>query len=135
MGHVPQAPCQRGPPLWTPRALYSLQRAPEGSSREFFSALLEVPRQQGYIVLEAASGEEALRLADESGHGTIHLLLTDVDLPSLDGPETARRIKASRPNIKVLYISGNSRAVTELGVRSDLFLRKPFTLAELVQGW
>ena len=94
---------------------------------------LEVLRQQGYIVLEAASGEEALRLADESGHGKIHLLLTDVDLPSLNGPETARRTQASRPKIKVLYISGNYRAVTELGLRSDTLLRKPFTMAELVQ--
>ena len=94
---------------------------------------LEVLRQQGYIVLEAASGEEALRLADESGDGKIHLLLTDVDLPSLNGPETARRIQASRPKIKVLYISGDYRAVTELGVHSDTLLRKPFTMAELVQ--
>ncbi len=71
---------------------------------------LEVLRQQGYIVLEAASGEEALRLADETGDGKIHLLLTDVDLPSLNGPETARRIQASRPKIKVsLHIGELSR--------------------------
>ena len=94
---------------------------------------LEVLRQQGYIVLEADTGEAALRLADESGAGTIHLLLTDVDLPSPNGPETARRIQASRPKIKVLYMSGNYRAVTELGLHSDTLLRKPFTVADLVQ--
>ena len=60
--------------------------------------------QLGYQVLTAASGEDALTL---SAHykGEIHLLLTDVIMPQMKGPELVRRLQADRPNMKVIYVS------------------------------
>jgi len=59
----------------------------------------------GYRVLEARDGEEALRVAE--GHAEpIHLLLTDVMMPRLNGVELAGRLTRQRPDMKVLYMSG-----------------------------
>lgn len=59
----------------------------------------------GYRVLEARDGEEALRIAE--GHPEpIHLLLTDVMMPRLNGVELAGRLTHRRPDMKVLYMSG-----------------------------
>ncbi|MBI3927888.1 MAG: response regulator [Armatimonadetes bacterium] len=77
----------------------------------------------GYRVVEAANGEEALVLAAELG-SRLDLLVSDVVLPRLGGPDLARRLRADRPDLRVLLTSGYSRG-------SDLatfpFLRKPFT--------
>ncbi|MBI4514067.1 MAG: response regulator, partial [Gemmatimonadetes bacterium] len=86
-------------------------------------------RERGYTVIEAASGEEALDLAQ--GHkGTIHLLLTDAVLPRIDGPEVYARLRARRPQVKVLYVSGYpDAAIIEQGLLRPgvRFLQKPFT--------
>lgn len=98
--------------------------------RELSRALLE---RRGYRVIAAVNAEEAIaRAADEAG--TIHLLLTDVVLPGLNGPELANRLHALRPLIKVLYFSGYTdetfirRGVLTAGVP---FLHKPFTAMAL----
>jgi CheY-like chemotaxis protein len=59
----------------------------------------------GYRVLEATDGEEALRIA-EAYPEPIHLLLTDVVMPRLNGVEVAGRLTRQRPDTKVLYMSG-----------------------------
>jgi signal transduction histidine kinase len=59
----------------------------------------------GYTVLEAADGADALRVA-ETHPGPIHLLLTDVVMPGMGGPELAGRLAARRAELRVLYISG-----------------------------
>jgi CheY-like chemotaxis protein len=59
----------------------------------------------GYMVLEATDGEEALRIA-EAHTEPIHLLLTDVVMPRLNGVELAGRLTRQRPDTKVLYMSG-----------------------------
>ena len=61
--------------------------------------------RHGYTVLPCADGEEAIALA-ESDDRTIHLLLTDVVMPGLRGYEVARLVAATRPEIKILYMSG-----------------------------
>ncbi|HEU4557995.1 MAG TPA: PAS domain S-box protein [Longimicrobium sp.] len=66
----------------------------------------EALRLSGYEVLEARGGAEALTLA-EGYPGAIHLLLSDVVMPGLDGPETARRVLALHPEARVLYLSGH----------------------------
>jgi CheY-like chemotaxis protein len=62
-------------------------------------------RQQGYNVVQAACAAEALRLAGATA--TLHLLLTDFNMPDVDGLELARRFRAMRPHTPVLLVSGS----------------------------
>lgn len=86
----------------------------------------------GYRVLEALDGETALAMA-ESHQGPIALLLVDVVMPGLSGPEVATRLHTKRPDTKVLYMSGFSTEVTVVhGVSAgDPLLVKPFSLETL----
>ena len=85
--------------------------------------------RHGYTVLEARGGREALALA--AGHrGPIDILVTDLVMPELNGRELAERLRAERPAIKVLYVSGYTEdTVVRHGVAegTDSFLPKPFT--------
>lgn len=84
-------------------------------------------RRAGYRVLAAGSGEEALSLA-EAFDEPIHLLLTDVVMPGLKGPEVAARLKRTRPDIAVMLMSGYAAEVVK---GEDLppggLLAKPFS--------
>jgi two-component system cell cycle sensor histidine kinase/response regulator CckA len=89
----------------------------------------EVLRSLGYRVLSALHGTEALRIAAEY-EGAIDLLLTDVVMPGLTGPEVARRFAAMFPKGRVLYMSGyTDEAIEHHGLRrrSSRVLQKPFT--------
>ncbi len=94
-----------------------------------------VLRARGYTVLEAAVPEAVLALAARHA-GPIALLLTDVVMPGLSGPELAGRLQAARPELRVLYISGYTddaigrHGVLEPGVS---FLEKPFTPTGLLR--
>ncbi|MBI5570849.1 MAG: response regulator [Desulfomonile tiedjei] len=102
----------------------------EGIVRTLACELLEMI---DYSVLSAANPEEALRIADQH-QGVIHLLLTDVVLPQMDGMSLFRRLSPGRPEMKVLYVSGYTQnfivhhGVLRPGVH---FLQKPFTLDSL----
>ena len=94
----------------------------------------KILRRQGYQVLEAADGEEALRVIHEHG-GSIDLLITDVMMPGLGGRGLASHLREQRPDTKLLFISGYT-GETPLHV-ADLpegaaFLQKPFTLGSLL---
>jgi DNA-binding NtrC family response regulator len=83
----------------------------------------------GYAVLRASSAEEAHAICAAHG-GPIQLMVTDAALRSLTGKQLARRIAEIRPEMKVLYVSGYSRA--ELIAKGELdqdmpFIQKPFT--------
>ncbi|HXM37540.1 MAG TPA: PAS domain S-box protein [Gemmatimonadales bacterium] len=93
---------------------------------------------QGYTVLAAADGADALRIVERHG-GTIDLLLTDVVMPGLSGRDLADQLQVRRPGIRVLYMSGYpGDAVVQHGTLppGSAFLQKPFspdTLARKVR--
>ncbi|MBV8859793.1 MAG: response regulator [Acidobacteria bacterium] len=83
----------------------------------------------GYRVLEASDGDAALA-ACERHEGPIHLLITDVVMPAVGGPELADRLTGLRPQMKVLFMSGyTDDAVVHHGVLDEgvNFIQKPFT--------
>ena len=95
----------------------------------------ETLRLHGYTVLEARHGIEAL-LASAKYVGPIHLLLTDVVMPQMSGPEVAEKILTVRPGVKVLYMSGYpDHPVFDQGSvsRETGFLPKPFSPHVLTQ--
>jgi PAS domain S-box-containing protein len=89
--------------------------------------------KQGYKVIEAADGAVAMQIA-VAHEKVIHLLLTDVIMPGMNGRELAQRISEIRPNVKILYMSGYTENVIghngmlDAGVR---LLQKPFNLRDL----
>lgn len=89
----------------------------------------------GYDVLLTSSGEEAVQVA-EAWAGSVDLLMTDVVLAGMTGFELATLVTRGHPTVKVLYMSGYSRA-TLAGDRllrpGDAFLAKPFTPDELLR--
>jgi len=92
-------------------------------------------QQQGYIVLEAEDAADAIRIADQYA-GSVHLLITDVVMPKMNGPAMARAIQEHRPDAKVLYMSGyTDEAIVRHGVLEPgtPFLQKPFTPGTLVR--
>src|SRR6202167_3587190 len=91
--------------------------------------------KQGYKVLEAATPEAAMRMAREYA-GPIDLLLTDIVMPQMSGFELAKSVFETRPEIKVLYMSGytDNRVNTGWVLEANVpFLHKPFTTAGLTQ--
>ena len=86
----------------------------------------------GYQVLTAGGGEEALQTA-QAHQGAIALALVDVIMPGMSGPEVAQRLHASRPDLKILFMSGFSTEVVVVhGLDSgDPLLVKPFSLDTL----
>jgi len=91
--------------------------------------------RQGYSVLDAPNGAEALRIA-ASHAGPIHLLLTDVVMPGLSGRQLADQLVKLRPETKVLYTSGyTDDAVVRHGVLEAgiAYLQKPFTVDGLAR--
>jgi PAS domain S-box-containing protein len=96
------------------------------------SATAEFLRLHGYIVLEGKDGADALDVARSCG-STIDLLVTDVIMPNMGGGELARHLAPSRPEMKVLFVSGYA-GKTVLNHKVDLdtnFLQKPYTLKQL----
>jgi CheY-like chemotaxis protein/anti-sigma regulatory factor (Ser/Thr protein kinase) len=98
--------------------------------REMTRSVLD---EGGFQVLVAADGGEALRIS-QTFPGAIDLLITDVVMPGLSGPETAERIRAGRPDTRVIFVSGYT--ADALGDRGALgprtrFLQKPFKPDEL----
>jgi PAS domain S-box-containing protein len=82
----------------------------------------------GYSVIESASGKDALEHAKEFS-GIIHLLLTDIVMPEMSGPELAAELAAARPGIKIIYTSGyTDDAIARQGILDPAvaFIQKPY---------
>ena len=94
----------------------------------------QILERNGYNVLEALGGDEAIEICQEH-KGHIHLLLTDVVMPNINGCELAKVVAPIRPKMNVLYMSG----YTEHAIyKNDLldpennFIQKPFNISSLV---
>jgi two-component system, cell cycle sensor histidine kinase and response regulator CckA len=90
-------------------------------------------REQGYTVLPANGGAEAIRIA-QAHTGPVELLVSDVVMPRMSGPELAQRLRGLRPEMRVLFVSGYTDGEIvregELEPGTD-FLQKPFTREQL----
>ena len=97
----------------------------EPAVRNLVQAVLE---RKGYVVLVAQDGAAALDLVDKHT-GVIHVLLTDVVMPGMNGRDLAALVRTRRPTIKVVFMSGYTADVpADLGTEGGpVFLPKPFT--------
>ena len=91
-------------------------------------------RQAGFQVIETSAPEEALELL-LARPDQVQLIVTDVSMPTLTGPELAKALEASVPNLPCLFLSGHDIGVLEgFGINSETknFLHKPFRIVDLV---
>jgi two-component system cell cycle sensor histidine kinase/response regulator CckA len=102
----------------------------EDAVRSFAARAL---KQRGYQVLEAAGGEQALEIVKTRAND-IQLLITDVVMPSMDGPTLVRAVKRLRPDMQVIFMSGYAEDTFrrhEEKAEELHFLPKPFGLKQL----
>src|SRR5687768_4982497 len=89
----------------------------------------------GYHVIEAGDGAEAVGMIEGKTH--VDFLVADLDMPIMQGEEMARRIRARRPNLRVLYVTAHSERLfqerPEL-IEGEAFLDKPFTTRGLLEA-
>ncbi|MBW8876677.1 MAG: response regulator, partial [Acidobacteria bacterium] len=94
---------------------------------EVRTVLNQILVSKGYRVLQASSGEEALILS-RLHRGAVHLLLTDVTMPEMKGPELAQRLRGERPQTRIVFMSGyNDEQLSDGGPDSPICLQKPFS--------
>jgi len=102
----------------------------EPAVREMTQVALQ---RHGYTVLPAASGAEAIRIA-KANQGAIDVVLTDVVMPGMSGPQLVEQLRADHPNLAALFMSGyTSDAVLRHGIETGEadFLQKPFSTSVL----
>jgi two-component system, cell cycle sensor histidine kinase and response regulator CckA len=133
-------------PRYASKAAHNLEEAPTGSATggpetvllvEDEAMLLKLAqtmlKKLGYEVLIAATPGEAIRLAAEHA-GQIHLLMTDVVMPEMNGRDLAKRLLSLYPNLKRLFMSGyTANVIAHQGILEEgmHFIQKPFTMKEL----
>ena len=95
--------------------------------------VLKILRRAKYEVLEAENCDAALRIAD-SHQGKIDLVITDMFMPGLRGPEVAQKLARTRPGLRVLFMSGYADPDLGTAVPAGAnFLNKPFSGADLAK--
>jgi two-component system cell cycle sensor histidine kinase/response regulator CckA len=93
--------------------------------------VLKILRRANYNVLEAENGDAALRIA-ASHPGKIDLVITDMYMPGLRGPEVVQKLAPTRPGLRALFMSGYADQDARTGVPTGAsFLNKPFSGQEL----
>ena len=115
-----------------PQPLTVLLVEDEESVRTLTRSLLE---EAGYTVIEASNGTHALEIAGRHS-GSIHLLLTDVVMPGMNGRALAQKMIAVRPKTRVLYLSGYTGSFSsdgELFEAGASLVQKPFSRATLLR--
>jgi PAS domain S-box-containing protein len=131
-GAAQPAPAQQG----SPQAAFGVESVLVVEDRDVVRRLArDVLEAAGFSVETAATGAEALELAQ--GEAAFDVVITDVVMPGVSGPELARALRVERPGLPVLYMSGYTDDVLDaeaLDEPATGFLRKPFTHAELVDA-
>lgn len=89
------------------------------------SLIRNVLSVEGYKVLSAVDGQEALELS-RGYEGAIHLLVSDIKMPNMDGLQLINHVQKERPEIKILLMSGKLSGEIPVHYEPDSFLRKPF---------
>jgi CheY-like chemotaxis protein len=104
----------------------------EANLREIIAMFL---RTKGYLVLEAANGRDAFRIANAS-RDSIRLIITDVVMPGCSGPETVKRVRELQPDVPAIYISGhmNEQLSAEILACNATLVAKPFSLESLAHA-
>ncbi len=98
--------------------------------------IVEMLKTLGYHLLEADSSQNAVEIF-KSHQATIHLLLSDVVMPLINGPEMAKKLLKLKPELKVVFMSGYAGDkiinddVFEILHYKEIFIEKPFTIEEL----
>ena len=89
-------------------------------------------KRQGYKVLEASSGVEALEVM-EKNKGKVDIVVSDVVMPEMDGPTLLKELRKTNPDLKIIFVSGypNDAFKSSLGDEEFAFLPKPFSLPQL----
>ncbi len=103
---------------------------------EVLKLVAQILTGQGYSVIEASDGDEAMDFAKQHEKKPIHLLLTDVVMPGLSGAKLAETLRVEHPGLKVLYMSGyTDNAIVHHGVLEEgiNYIQKPFTLDALAR--
>ncbi|MEE3331425.1 MAG: PAS domain S-box protein [Myxococcota bacterium] len=103
----------------------------EDSVRALVSRIL---KSEGYNVLEASDGPQAISISEQTHEGPIDLLISDILMPNTDGRDLAHQLSRSRPELKILLMSGFAESVSTEGRPHDKsvgFLAKPFVPSEL----
>jgi two-component system, cell cycle sensor histidine kinase and response regulator CckA len=94
-----------------------------------------VLEKHGFIALEARGGAEALEIYSQQ-EGKVAILVSDIVMPGMQGPELAQRLRSQTPELRVLLMSGYSESLDSLqrrpSLRSTGFLQKPFSPGDLV---
>jgi CheY-like chemotaxis protein len=89
--------------------------------------------RNGYAVLEAGSGEEALTIYGGDGQA-VELVVSDVRMPGMDGNELVRRIRAINPAQRILFVTAYPGDVDEDGAHRNATLAKPFSATQLLRN-
>src|SRR4029079_16700849 len=103
----------------------------EAGVRDLARRMLELA---GYSVLDASSGQDAEAIFDQH-RGAIDLLVTDVVMPGMSGPDLFRRLTVAQPALKVVYISGHATEAMARQLKANRgqpHVQKPFTSGQLV---
>jgi CheY-like chemotaxis protein len=123
----------------------TVEAAPQGGCGETIlvvddeEAVLEITREilelSGYTVLTARNGAEALSIFVAAGEGSIKLVVTDVNMPGMDGPTVVETIRKLMPSVKAIIVSGlisDWEPAKKTGVQIEGYLMKPYTSERLL---
>ena len=94
--------------------------------------VVTVLQRANFRVLSAGSGPHAIELCDRTDE-TIHMLLSDIDMPEMSGPDLGQELKKARPDLHVMLMSGNANGNLLVLNYGWAFIQKPFVPVKLVQ--